>query len=108
MSLELDSSTSDNSERVKEVDNALAYALKEVNRLNYEKEIENLQNTRNCKGISAAVYKLKEKVMGPKEAKPDAIAIEDPVTGNQITEPEWINEISLNICISNMDMTKLN
>ena len=68
----------------------LAEALEELNRKKYEKEIEALKSTKKSKGMSASVYKLKEKVLGPKEPPVNAMALEDPITGVPITDPEKI------------------
>ena len=67
-----------------------------MNIKNYEKEINSLKDLRKAKGASAAMYKLKEKVL--KENTPDAMAIEDPESGLLLTDPESIKEVTLNYC----------
>ena len=65
-------------DKVNEVDKKLASAMTKLNKTKFDKEIENLLNTKKSKGISAAIHKLKESVMGPKEEKTKAMVIEDP------------------------------
>ena len=94
-----ESSDPPTSNRIVDIDNKLAAAINDVNVKNYEKEIEGLKMVMKNKGRSAAIYKLKEKVLGPKENKAEAMGIEDPETGQLITEPGAINETTLNYCL---------
>ena len=77
-----------------------------MNRKNFEKEIESLTMIKKSKGMSAAVYKLKEKVLGPKEPLLDAMPIEDPESGVLITDPEEINEATLKYCLGLLEDRK--
>ena len=62
----------------------LATALTKVNTRNLEKEVEYLTNTKLKKGSAAAVFKLRERVLGPKQSILDAAVIDDPETGYPI------------------------
>ena len=52
--------------------------------------------------MAAAMYKLKDKVLGVKEPSIDAMPIEDPETGILLTDPEEINEVTLKYCLDNL------
>ena len=80
------------------INKKLAEALHELNKANYEKEIRSLTTVKNAKGISAAVFRLKEKVVGPKQCAVDAVVVEDPETGEIVDDPGKIKEVTLNYC----------
>ena len=48
-----------------------------------------------CKDLSQKIYKLKEIIAGPKIKAQETMAINDPATGELITDPEQIKEVSL-------------
>ena len=98
MSLALSQAGSVKKKNVELLEAEIASALTKVNVQNLEKEIEYLTNTKQKKGSSAAVFKLREKVLGPKETILDAVAIEDPETGFPVHEPNRIKEVSLKYC----------
>ena len=54
---------------------------------------------KKAKGQAASVFRLRDKVLGEKKLKPEAITIEDPSTGVMIDFPERIREVTLNYCI---------
>ena len=99
MSLISDTGESYKEQRLETIDKKLATALQDLNKANYEKEINSLKSMKNKKGNSAAIHKLKQKVLGPKEPTLDAVAVEDPESGILITEPEKINEMTLQYCL---------
>ena len=84
---------------IKDIDKKIANALHELNKYNYEKEIRCLHTTKKSKGMAAAMYKIKDKVQGVKEPPIDAMPIKDPETGILLTDPEEINEVTLNYCL---------
>ena len=49
----------------------------------------------NCKDLSQKIYKLRETITGPKIKAQETMAINDPSTGELITDPEQIKEVSL-------------
>ena len=59
MSLEILPTDPEIDRRKAHVDEELAIALHNVNATNFEKEIENLTNTKKAKGKSAAIFKLR-------------------------------------------------
>ena len=52
--------------------------------------------------MAAAVYKLKDKVLGAKEPPLDTMPIEDPETGTLITNPEEIKKATLDYCLGKL------
>ena len=95
MALVHSSSDPDAQKNVEAVNTKLSSALAKVNKRNLEKEIESLTSTKRKKGSSAAVYKLREKVLGPKETMLDAVVIDDPESGFPIHDPNQIKAASL-------------
>ena len=68
----------------------LAYQLKE-----YEKKLHFLNNLKNEKGSSAAIFKLKEKIVGSKKISQEAVSMKDPETGEIIVENDKLKEASV-------------
>ena len=48
-----------------------------------------------CNDLSQKIYKLKETITGPKIKAQETMAINDPSTGELITDPDQIKEVSL-------------
>ena len=90
MSLECLPKDEEVNKRMKTVDEELATALHNMNSINFEKEIDNLTRAKKLKGKSAAIFKLREKVLGPKESSLDAVAIEEPKDGELVSYPRRI------------------
>ena len=99
MKISEDNNNKETKHKIKVIDEKLVTAIHNVNVKNYEKEIESLKTVSKSKGMSAAIYKLKEKVLGPKEKSPDAMGVEDPDSGHLITDPDSINEATLKYCL---------
>ena len=60
----------------------------DLERKEFEKKLKYLENVRKEKGGSAAVFKLKEQIMGSKKNGQGAVCVEDPETGKIIVERE--------------------
>ena len=98
ISLALSPSDAEKEEKEKDVDVKLAAALHNLNIRNFEKEIESLTSVKVAKGKSAAIFKLKERVLGPKETSLDAVTIEDPTTGVLVYDPKTIKKVTVEYC----------
>ena len=61
----------------------------------YEKKLNCLNKLRNEKGRSAAIFKLKEKIVGGKKVTQEAVTMKDPETGEIIVEREKLKEASV-------------
>ena len=89
---ELKSSDEANKEDIdKQISNKiLAHQLKE-----YEKKLHYLNKLKKEKGSSAAVFKLKEKIVGTKKISQEAVSMKDPDTGEIIVENDKLKEASI-------------
>ena len=82
---ELKAKDETNKEEVdKQISNKIiAHQLKE-----YEKKLHYLEKLKKEKGTSAAVFKLKDKIVGSKKISQEAVSMKDPDTGEIIVENE--------------------
>ena len=62
------------------LDKLLAAAIDKVNKGNLEKEIESKNNIKQRKGTTAAIFNLKESVLGEKKIMPEDVLLEDQKT----------------------------
>ena len=70
----------------------LEYQLKD-----YEHKLQCLKKLKEEKGRSAAVFKLKEKIVGSKKLSQEAVTMKDPETGDIIVENDKLKEASVHI-----------
>ena len=59
------------------------------------RDIKNLQNLKNEKGSSKAIFKLRESIVGPKKSELVPTVIRNPDTGKEETNPEKIKDVSV-------------
>ena len=52
------------------------------------------------KGNAAAIFKVKERVLGPKKAGLIPTVIKDHESGEDVTDPRRIKKLSVNLCKS--------
>ena len=64
-----------------------------------ESEQENLISLKKEKGRAAAIFKLKERIVGPKKNPLEPLMLIDPETGFEVMEPEEIKRVSLHYCV---------
>ena len=75
----------------KEINNKLLeYQLRD-----YERKLICLKNLKEEKGKSAAVFKLKEKIVGSKKVCQEAVTMKDPLSGELIVENDKLKEASV-------------
>ena len=84
------------SEDTQKVDSKIAEKLLGVQRVQYEKKLDYLKELKASKGKSAAIFKLKEKVVGSKKEGMESVSMNDHITGEMIYEPEKLKEASSN------------
>ena len=53
---------------------------------------------KNVKGNSAAVFRVKERVLGSRKSSADPSAIKDPSTGKLFFHPSGIKKVSVQYC----------
>ena len=63
-------------------------------------ELEEIYNIHNKKGSSAAIFKLKEQILGSKKSGQDAVCMEDPDTGQIIVERESLKMHQSDMCLN--------
>ena len=79
---------------IQEVEDKIAGKLLEKQRKEYENKLEHLKNIKKEKGKSAAIFKLKEKVIGSKKEGMESVSMKDPVSGSMICDPEQLKQAS--------------
>ena len=89
----------DNVAKSNEIDSKIAANLLLKQREAFEKELDDIRDLKNSKGTSAAVFSLRERVVGPKTLGQVATAIIDPKTKLEVSEPEEIKRVSLQYCV---------
>ena len=68
----------------------IEYQLKD-----YEKKLKCLKQLKTEKGKSAAVFKLKEKIVGSKKVGQEAVSMKDPISGDLIVDNAELKEASV-------------
>ena len=63
----------------------------------YEKKINMLNKLKHEKGKSAAIFKIKDKVVGGKKESQEAVAMKHPKTKKLIVDPIKLKEASLSV-----------
>ena len=86
-------------EKIKDIDDKMTAKLLKTQREQFEKELCSLREVKTSKGMSAAVFKLKEKIVGPKSTKQEATVLIDPQSNLEVNTPEDIKRISLQYCV---------
>ena len=89
---EREKATSDDG--VEEVEVKIAETLLVKQREEYETKLEQLKNIQKSKGRSAAIFKLKEKVLGSKKEGMESVSMKDPITGSILYDPDQLKEAS--------------
>ena len=64
-----------------------------------EKEIADIKDTKTRKGKTAAIFKLKEKIIGTKKSAQEAILMKDPDTNAELASNKEVKEASLKYCV---------
>ena len=82
-------------EKIEEVNNELVDALREQQRENFQKEVTKYKRIISSKGKSAAVFNLRDSVLGTKRASQEPVSLKDPDTGFEVFSPKKIKEVSL-------------
>ena len=77
-----------------------AELLKEIQRDKISKELNALKNLKERKGKSAAIFKVKDTLLGKKKVTQDQVAIKNPENGELVYSPDEIKKVSLNYCVN--------
>ena len=87
-------------EKVKEIDNQMADVMSIIKSNQYERELKNLIETKATKGRSAAIFNLRDKVLGKKKTQQDAAVVINPESGENVYTPSEIKSVSLKYCVN--------
>ena len=93
--------STNNEEKQKELSSINEKILQETlacQRKFFEKQLKILKDLKMKKGKSAAVFKLKESVVGTKTTSPDAIVMKDPVSRADLIRTSSIKDAALSYC----------
>ena len=63
--------------------------------MDYEKKLHYLDKLKKEKGKSAAIFKLKEKIVGSKKTTQEAVVMKDPESGELIVENDELKKASV-------------
>ena len=85
-------------EKLIEIEGCIASKLQEKQQVNFQKEISDLLDVKTKKGNAAALFKLKEKVVGAKNLETEAVTIVDPASGLEVTSAKELRHVTLTYC----------
>ena len=69
--------------------------LLEKQRKDYEVKLDYLTEVKRVKGKSAAIFKLKDKIVGSKKEGMESVSMNDPISGDMICDPEELKRVSV-------------
>ena len=81
---------------IKNIEQQINKKLIEKQRKDLEKELDDLKSRQHMKGRTAAIFNLKEKVIGKKKESQESVSIVDPVTKERLFDHDKIKQASLN------------
>ena len=80
---------------IKNVDTKIAAKLLEKQRKEYEDKLDCLKSIKKDRGKSAAIFKLKEKILGSRKDGMESVSMNDPISGLMISNPEELKKASM-------------
>ena len=95
-----------NLEKVQEIDAAINKRLLEVQKVEFEKDIENIMMQKKSKGRSSAIFSSLKTIAGDKNVGQEQISMIDPKTKLQIFEAKEIKRASLEYCCDLLNSKK--
>ena len=85
---------------IESIDKKMSATLKSIEQNKFDKDMNELQRIKYTKGKAAAVFSLKDKVLGKKKTQQEQVVVTDPETGVDVYCPEEIKRVSLNFCVN--------
>ena len=82
-------------EEIQAIDDKISGKLLVKQREEYEAKLEHLKTLKKEKGRSAAIFKLKEKVLGSAKDGMESVSMNDPVSGKMICDPGELKSASV-------------
>ena len=86
----------ENDEKIQAVEKNISELLVKKQRIEYEKKLKALNTLKRTKGKSAAIFDLKDKILGEKKVQQEAVVMENPENEELIFDAEKIKSVSLN------------
>ena len=86
-------------EAIKEVDEKMASIIFEKQRIAFEAELDSICKLKTSKGKAAAVFSIKDRIVGSKSAGQEATILVDPKSKTEVSNPEDIKRVSLQYCV---------
>ena len=96
----------DDSGNAAKVDEEIADTLKRIQIKEYERDLSKIDEIKSQKGKSAAIFHLKDKILGKKKVSQEQTYVIDPETGKELYSP--IKEASLKYCVSRRKVCRSN
>ena len=96
----------ENENEIKAIDNEIVNKILTKQRENLEKELKHLKTIRKSKGKTAAIFKLKDKVIGNKRGEQEAITMKHPETKEVLSKRSEIKNAALAYCVDLLDNRK--
>ena len=88
----------DSDNKIKELDEKICTEIQTKQLEEREKKLENLKTTKEKKGSAAAVFKLKESIIGKKKSSNEANVVLDPVTKIPVMKRLDITRVCVDYC----------
>ena len=108
-SIFLKSDCSNTSVEIADIDSKIADTLATKQRNAFQEELSSLLDIKRNRGVAAATFQLKERVVGAKSLETEAVSVIDQVTGVAANTAVDIRQASLNYCVdllTNREPTK--
>ena len=91
---------------IKAIDSEITNKILAAQRNNLEKELKHLKSLAKCKGKTAAIFNLKDKVIGNKKSDQEATTMKHPVTHEVLSRRSDIKKAALAYCVDLLDNRK--
>ena len=80
--------------------------LLKLQRVEVEKEFKKIDETKNNKGKTAAIFNTLKKIRGDKKATAELVAMKHPENDELIFDPEVLKSVSLDYCVNLLQNSK--
>ena len=95
----LEEESDEKDKKIRDIEKNIAEQLLSQQRKNLENEISKLKEVKARKGKAAAIFYLKDKIVGSKKTQQEPAVIKHPVTKKCVTDTKEIKRISLKYCV---------
>ena len=85
-------------ETLKQIDQEMSEELKSIQRSKFKENINRMNELKEKKGPSAAVFHLREDIIGGKKAVEEPAVVTNPETGEDVDTPKQIKKVTLQYC----------